>query len=445
MNAGDDLELRLRGWMIASAPGQAPGAVVDGALDRIDRVRQRPAILIDDGVRARGERNSTLIRLAIVGLVVLALTAAAIARGGRLDDTVKPVPLRPLTVSYADIRSVDPAGRLSAYVRADPALGRLGDGTVLVAGGIGQDRQALDSALVYDPRTFQLAQTGSMHGPREGSISVTLADGTLLVLGGYSQPGSTDRSLMDAEIYDPATGTFRLVAPDPVGGEGCHCGRFDVRDHLRATLTGDGRVLITGRSADPAISSSADLFDPKRMTIERVPIGCDAGEGTQTALADGRVLIICSEGGPGEPRSRARLFDPARNVMSEPAQPTGNSAGQATLLTDGRVLVTGRAWNGQDARGAEVFDPRTNAWTVLPADVNPEVEAAGVLSDGRAVFLSIDAASSVAFDPRRGAFEPAPALPAMVAHGALPLGGDRVLYLAGAHRSLYLFDVRASQ
>jgi galactose oxidase-like protein/Kelch motif protein len=88
----------------------------------------------------------------------------------------------------------------------------LGDGTVLVVGGISPDDTILDSAELFDPATETFAEIGSMHTPRTVPEVSLLPDGTVLITGGNSsidlfdpQPAST------AEIYDPATQTFAVV------------------------------------------------------------------------------------------------------------------------------------------------------------------------------------------------------------------------------------------
>jgi hypothetical protein len=86
----------------------------------------------------------------------------------------------------------------------------LPDGTVLAAGGgvtVGESADILDTAEIYTPSAATWAQTGSMNDAREVSTATLLADGTVLVAGGFGcsamscqYPGAV---LNSAEIYYP--------------------------------------------------------------------------------------------------------------------------------------------------------------------------------------------------------------------------------------------------
>ncbi len=76
----------------------------------------------------------------------------------------------------------------------------LANGKVLVVGGGTPGNRLTDSAELYDPATGQWSATGSLITPRFRPIAVRLANGKVLVAGGYD--GSS------AEIYDPDTGAW---------------------------------------------------------------------------------------------------------------------------------------------------------------------------------------------------------------------------------------------
>jgi N-acetylneuraminic acid mutarotase len=110
----------------------------------------------------------------------------------------------------------------------------LRDGRVLVAGGCGPncvfDEELLSSAELYDPNTGAWSYTGSLNGPVNDSVTITLPNGNVLVAGG-ADPFATNR----AELYDPATGRWSYTGS-------LLSRRFDAT----ATMLPSGQVLVVG-------------------------------------------------------------------------------------------------------------------------------------------------------------------------------------------------------
>jgi hypothetical protein len=79
----------------------------------------------------------------------------------------------------------------------------LANGTVLVVGGFGGPGLILASAEIYDPATGMFYSTGSLATARGGHTATRRDDGTVLVTYGLT------KGLASAEIYDPATGRWR--------------------------------------------------------------------------------------------------------------------------------------------------------------------------------------------------------------------------------------------
>ncbi len=86
----------------------------------------------------------------------------------------------------------------------------LGDGTVLVMGGVDKTGNLVDSVELLRPDTleFQILP-GAGLSPRAYHTATLLIDGRVLIVGGLSAEGET---LQDAELWDPRTAT---VAPLP--------------------------------------------------------------------------------------------------------------------------------------------------------------------------------------------------------------------------------------
>ncbi|HLL06776.1 MAG TPA: kelch repeat-containing protein [Myxococcaceae bacterium] len=103
--------------------------------------------------------------------------------------------------------------------RDDTSATLLPNGKVLVMGGMTIVNGAwvvTPTAELFDPATNTWSSTGSMTTERVAHRSVLLADGRVLVAGGYrwaSTPtGSTSVPLSSAELYDPATGTWTAAS-----------------------------------------------------------------------------------------------------------------------------------------------------------------------------------------------------------------------------------------
>jgi len=134
---------------------------------------------------------------------------------------------------------------------------------------------------IFDPKTMAWVPIGTMREGRAGHTATVLLDGKVLITGGYPKPG--DFSSSSAEIFDPATGSFRP----------CRGGMHAQRDGHAAILLKDGRVLILGgidrHGPFEALEGYAEAYDPKD---DQFHLLWKCPEGNQLALLeDGRVLI----------------------------------------------------------------------------------------------------------------------------------------------------------
>jgi len=222
---------------------------------------------------------------------------------------------------------------------------RLGDGTVLLAGGIsagnpggGGAAAATNAAESYRPNTQTFASTGSMTDSRVSHSATLLNDGTVLIAGGASGPAPMfqTNALPSAEIYTPSTGKFALTTGTMTTPRTMHA----------ASLMSDGTVLIVGGEDDTQTAlTTAETYNPSTQTFMPTAARMDSSRAqfTATTLVDGTVLIA---GGAASAANSVQLdlFDGAPGTfvatgsMSEPRQ-----FHTATMLSDGsgRVLVTG--------------------------------------------------------------------------------------------------------
>ncbi len=141
--------------------------------------------------------------------------------------------------------------------------------------------------------------------------------------------------------------------------------------------------------------SSPTVWDYVNNVFTSVPASADLFCSGQTALADGRILMV---GGYGESSNNmgiadAEIFDPTTNTWTTlPKMAYSRWYPTATTLSDGRVLVTG-GWKTTEHTNAgipEIYDPVANTWTSLTNANNPfeTYPFIYMLSDGNLVHVN---------------------------------------------------------
>ena len=316
------------------------------------------------------------------------------------------------------------------------------------------------SAIAQTPGTF--APAGNMTTPRTGHSATLLKDGRVLIAGGnfYGPP--------NAELYDPATGTFTPVGNmirggipvllpngrvlflsstgvelfDPSTGIFTDTAVGNLSEYKgggTATLLNNGKILITGgtngESACCAIAADPVVYDPSTQMFSLAgpyadtgapSISATYGAGTSglafapaTLLPNGKVLISSE--------SAAELYDPVSNTFSltasmtavaEGGKPTSIYGRTATLLPTGNVLVTGGLPIGYDTAyfsllsSAELYVPSAGMFA-LAGDMalTRWSHAATLLADGTVLITggaidNFDNTSPIAelYDPITGMF-----------------------------------------
>jgi Galactose oxidase, central domain/Kelch motif len=301
----------------------------------------------------------------------------------------------------------------------------LANGKVLVVGGYTR-RVATGSAELYDPATGQWSATGSLSTPRGGHIAVRLANGKVLVAGGNSDSSA---EISSAEIYDPDTGAWS--ATGNLSG---------TRVDGTATLLADGRVLVNGdiRSGGGVIECCFfQLYDPATgswtATGNRIN-----GHFTPTAtlLPNGKVLVVGDYG--------AELYDPATGSWTATGNLiTARYSHTATLLPNGKVLVAGGSRDGNlcdyGMANAELYDPATGQWSATGSLTIPRTSHTATLLPNGKVLIAAgvrecgDAINSAElYDPATESWSATGSLiSARYAHTATLLANGKVLVAGG--------------
>lgn len=297
----------------------------------------------------------------------------------------------PLAVASAP-GTFSPTGSM-ATPRQAPFAATMADGRVLVGGGF--DGSYVTSAEIYSPATGTFTPTGSLGRARAYAAAAPLPDGRVLIAGGYNP---TDTRLDTATVFKPTlnggVGDFSSAGIGTMSTS---------REGPIAAPLPDGRVLVAGgRSNGNVTQRSAEIFDPATNAFTPVLGGGQMVVGRENAAAatlpDGRVLIAGGTDTTTEATATAEVFDPATDKFTAVrSMSTPRNGPGAAALPDGRVLVAG----GQDTsfaqlRTAEIFDPATNTFSsagVGTMAVERQFPAMAPLPDGRALVAGAGASA----------------------------------------------------
>jgi hypothetical protein len=193
----------------------------------------------------------------------------------------------------------------------------LQDGMVLLPGGPD------GASALYDPATNAWSSTGSMITPQHAGTATVLADGDVLVVGGFASNGSGP--LSTAQLYDPATGAWSATDSLPSGRQG-----------QSAVLLPNGSVLVAGGCGSSCQSSSvtdatylyADGYWSETGALPASRYGQEA-----TVLPDGDVLLM--GGTEGESANATTATDLYIPPLISATPPTGAPGQEITLTANG--------------------------------------------------------------------------------------------------------------
>jgi hypothetical protein len=279
-----------------------------------------------------------------------------------------------------DGASESDAGSIDATLGADSSPGT-DAGVVLTDAMSASDSGCGDGG----PGTFSC--TGGLNTPRSAPGGAGLANGNVLVAGGWN---NTDNTLASAEIYDPTSGTFAKTGT--MGGEHLWSGWAQPWPVLSS-----GKVLAAGGlSASGALLGSAELYDPAAaMFTGTGGLGTPVVSYGEVKLQDGSVLIV---GGystvTGAPPAPSFMYTAGTNVAQRYDPTSGMFSGAGTLaearlfgcnvvLPSGEVLAIG-GWQGVPTTfesNIEQYDPVMIQWTTVGTLAN------GVTCDANAFNL----------------------------------------------------------
>ncbi len=306
-----------------------------------------------------------------------------------MDPFCPDVYLREVTIFHAGA-STFARGAATLEPRAHHTATLLPNGKILVAGGDlnqGCSESMVNTAELYDPATDTFSATGTMATARGHFSATLLANGKVLVAGGWSKWPSAGEAT--AELYDPATGAFSSTGPMNTGRAG-----------HRAILLASGKVLMMGGHSgiDGSFAAGIEVYDPVNGTFSSIGTMETRYEFSATLLPDGTVLIAGGTDGRGAIYNSIEQFDPMTGTMTRAGTMLApRSEHTATLLPSGAVLLAGglnyttyTTWSTAiDA--AESYDPNTHTSSVVaPLHYRRAGHNATLLPDGRVLITGGD-------------------------------------------------------
>jgi hypothetical protein len=229
------------------------------------------------------------------------------------------------------------------------------DGTVLIAGGF-RRFAAMDSAELFDPVSNTMSVlSATMTVGRSDATAVLLLDGKVLIVGGAAAPQANDERLQaTAELFDPASRTFRATAGTMA------IPRATVALILLTVGPDRGKVLVAGGQDMTGATPFVELYDPttEQFSTQTYAMTSPRAGCSVTILSNNQVLFAGGRNG-GPPFGTAELYDPiATKFVATGTMAVRRTSHASTLLPNGRVLISGGVDERLDTTSsAELFDP----------------------------------------------------------------------------------------
>jgi galactose oxidase len=285
-----------------------------------------------------------------------------------------------------------------------PGTAMLADGRVLVNGG---DDSHTDATSIYNSATDSWSKGDLMNQERWYNVSVTLADGRVLTLGGNRTSGGDG----NGEIYNPATNAWTSmpgIALSAVTKDLTNMNR--IMEHPRMFLIPDGHVFVPGPTTNMtfySLSGSGSATSVGKRGNDEV----SQNDVTVMYEVDGTVARFLKAGGnitydrnDDTTGVSASFIPSSRNSflidVSTGSNPVVTSIApmkyprtfaNGVVLPNGQVVVIGGADHGKgfsddgNIRVPELFDPPSRTWRELApmAKPRPYHSWALLLPDGR--------------------------------------------------------------
>ncbi|MGY6561789.1 MAG: kelch repeat-containing protein [Luteibaculaceae bacterium] len=237
--------------------------------------------------------------------------------------------------------------------RSDHRSVMLQDGTILITGGFTGSTNT-NSVDLYNPVTNTIISRAPMINGRSMHTATLLNNGKVLVTGGFNPDLGFQLNL--AELYDPVLNTWTAVP-----------NMNQTRDHHAALLIpGSDNVLITGGRTFTGVFqglTSAEVYNPTTNTFTVVADDMFFGQSFHQMFPfDGNILIpggMAETGGESLVFSETLLYDSQTGdwfTVDVFDDIEGRLQYAGVALSDTRVMVTG---GSEIAGSVDIYEPAT--------------------------------------------------------------------------------------
>ncbi|HZB03321.1 MAG TPA: kelch repeat-containing protein [Actinomycetota bacterium] len=223
------------------------------------------------------------------------------------------------------------------------------------------------------PRVTDVAWRTMAAAPTERTeVAAALADGRIVVAGGFAEP---DRTVDTVEIYDLAADAWSAGPPLPIPV-----------NHAMAAGLGSAVFVFGGYTAEGPPTDRAFAFRGGQW--EELPPMPEPRSAGGAAVVEGHVYVVGGVGPDGVATS-TMVFDPASQAWSLGASLDRPREHMGVAAYGGSVYaVGGRAGSLAGFGNVEAYDPEADAWSALPAMPTPRGGmAAAATSNGFVVAL----------------------------------------------------------
>ena len=257
------------------------------------------------------------------------------------------------------------------------------DGRLLVAGGHIADGKGRRETNIFDPFKRSWTRAADMNAGRWYPTATTLANGDVLVSAGTDENGNYNAV---AQVFSASRGG---------GWRSLSGASRNLPYYPLMFLAPDGRVFDAGPQAQSAFldPSGAGSWSDGPATVNRIY----RDYGSAVMYAPGKILLVGGGGSDGSsdpgPTRTAETIDltAGGSWQSTGNMSIGRRMANATVLPDGKVLITGGTSGygfnneGTPVKTAELWDPSTGAFSVLPAQQRTRMyhSTTLLLPDGR--------------------------------------------------------------